>query len=448
MRRRPSFRALIALSLAAACAWTSACATAGRNARGRLSPAERLRIDAFRSDLEETRAELGIGRVTAAVVRDGRAEWTAALGGGDVSASFPLAELTETFTAVAALRLESRGKLRLDTPVADLDSTFPGPRTVLVRHLLSQTSEETPGTTLLFDRGAFARLTGILASASGASFARLLEDEVLRPAELQATRPTANVSAATGLTSNVGDLARFEAALLGDRQLAPDALRRMTSPTFTPNGYLPYGLGWFVSWSANERMIWAFGESAEASALFFRLPDRGLALILLAEGPALTRPFHLDLANPLRSPFVLAFLRRFVPLGEQAQRLVAIDALVDRALVLQWRRDPGAAAAFRTALASRGALAVADPALLAALAQTTEPDLLDAGATIGRQVQAGGWDNARTLFDLATLDVHAGHMQRAADTLRGLLARPNVRSEPLLEKARRLLAETGESTRP
>lgn len=218
--------------------------------------------------------------------------------------------------------------------------------------------------------------------------------------------------------------------------------------TFTPNGYLPYGFGWFVTWSANERMIWAFGESAEASALFFRLPDRGLALILLAEGPALTRPFHLDLANPLRSPFVLAFLRRFVPLGGEARRLVAIDALVDRALVLQWRRDPGAAVAFRAALASRGALAVADPALLAALAQTTEPDLLAAGETIGRQAQAGGWDNARTLLDLAILDVHAGRPKRAAETLRGLLALPNLRSAPLLAEATRLLAETGESTPP
>ncbi|MDL2718689.1 MAG: serine hydrolase domain-containing protein [Acidobacteriota bacterium] len=448
MARPPSSRALIALTLAAACVWTCACATAGKDAPARLSPAERERVDAFRSDLEETRAELGMGRVTAAVVRDGLAEWTAALGGGDVSASFPLAELTETFTAVAALRLESRGRLRLDTPVADLDPSFPGPRTVLVRHLLSQTSEETPGTTFLFDRGAFARLTGILASASGTSFAALLEDEVLRPAELQTTQPTPGLTAATGLTSTVRDLARFEAALYGNRLLAPDALLRMTSPTFTPNGYLPYGLGWFVSWSANERMIWAFGESADASALFFRLPDRGLALILLAEGPALTRPFHLDLANPLRSPFVLAFLKRFVPLGEEARRLVAVDALVDRALVLQWKHDPAAAAAFRTALASRGALAVADPALLTALAQTTEPDLLAAGETIGRQVQAGGWDNARTLLDLAILQVHAGQSKRAAETLRGLLARPNVQSAPLLAEARRLLAETGESTRP
>jgi CubicO group peptidase (beta-lactamase class C family) len=442
MARPPASRALIALALAAACAWVWACTTAGSDAAAKLSPDERERLVAFRSDLEEERAQLGMGRISAAVVRAGRAEWTAALGGGDVSASFPLNELTEAFTAVAALRLEARGTLRLDTPVADLDPSFPGPRTVLVRHLLSHGSEETPGTTFQFESGEFERLTAILASASGKSFAALLEDEVLRPAGLTATRPTSNITASTGLTSNVRDLARFEAALLGGRLLQPDALRRMTSPTFTPGGFLPYGLGWFVTWSADERMIWAFGESSEASALFFRLPDRGLALILLAEGPGLTRPFHLAFANPLRSPFVLPFLRRFVPLGDGARRFVAIDALVDRALVLQWKRDPGAAAAFRAALVSRGTLAAADRALLAALARTSEPDLLAAGETIGRQAQAGGWDNARTLLDLALLDARAGRPGLAAEKLRALLARQNLRSAPLLAEARRLLDET------
>ncbi len=442
MTRSSSSRIAIALTLASACAWAGACASGGRDAEARLSPEERARIEGLRSDLEETRALAGVPRLSAAVVRDGRVEWAGALGGGDPLAAFPLDGLTEAFTAIAALRLEARGALRLDTPVSDLDPTFPGPRTVLVRHLLSHTSEETPGTTFHFDAGEFARLTPILAAASGKSFSSLLEDEVLQPAGLAATRASAALDAASGLKSNVRDLARLEAALLDDTLLPKDAVSRMSSPTFTPNGFLPYGLGWFVTWSADERMIWAFGVSPEASSLFFRLPDRGLALILLADGAGLARPFHLGLANPLRSPFVLAFLKRFAPLGDEARRLLAIDALVDRALALEEKHDAGAAQAFRTALASRGAFAAADPALLAALAHTHEPDLLSAGETIGRQVQAGGWDNARTLLDLAILDAHAGRREQAHDKVLGLLARANVRSAPLLAEARRLLAET------
>jgi CubicO group peptidase (beta-lactamase class C family) len=434
--------AVVSFLLAVACASTSSAP------RAPLSSEETGRLDALAADLEEQRTFLGIPGLQAAVVRDGILEWEREFGTAGRDAALPIGNLTEAFTAVSALRLEGRGMLGLDAPVADLDPSFTGPRSVLVKHLLSHTSEETPGTTFQYESTEFARLTRILENASGRKFADLLEEEVFRPAHLLSTRATASLSASTGITSNARDLARLETALTGDRLLAPEALRRMTSPTFTPNGFLPYGLGWFVTWSAGERMIWAYGESPEASALFFRLPDRGLALILVAEGPGLSAPFRLSYANPLRSSFVLSFLRRFVPLAPEALRLLPVDGAIDRALALQWKRDPRAAAAFRVALAARDAFTAADPALLAGLARTSEADLLAAGETIGRQVQAGGWDNARTLVDLAVLNLSAQRPGQAVDILRGLLARENVRSAPLLAEARRLLEEAEKASAP
>lgn len=425
-----------------------ACGSPSPAPRAPLTSEEKGRLDSLAADLEELRNSLGIPGLQAAVVRDGTLEWSREFGAASRDASLQIGNLTETFTAVVALRLESRGMLRLDASVADLDPSFTGPRTVLVRHLLSHTSEETPGTTFQHESGEFARLTRILENAAGRRFADLLQEEVLRPARLLSTRATASLSAATGLTSNARDLARLEAALTGDRLLPPEPLRRMTSLTFTPNGFLPYGLGWFVTWSAGERMIWAFGESPEASALFFRLPDRGLALILIAEGPGLSAPFGLSYANPLRSSFVLSFLRRFVPLAPEALRLFPVDEAIDRALALQWKRDPRAGAAFRVALTARDAFAAADPALLAGLARTGEADLLAAGETIGRQVQAGGWDNTRTLVDLAVLNLSAHRPEQAAHILRGLLARENVRSAARLAEARRLLEEAEKASAP
>jgi CubicO group peptidase (beta-lactamase class C family) len=443
-RSRPVDLAVAVLSLLLA----GACASAPSAPPKELSPDEKARLEALAADLESLRDLPGIPALAAAVVRDGTLEWSVELGTKTRAAALPIGALTEAFTAIVALRLEARGKLRLDAPVVDLDPSFAGPRTVLVRHLLSHTSEETPGTTFHHESAEFARLTGILENASGKGFAALLEKEVFRPAHFRSTRATPELSAATGLASDIRDLARLETALSGDRLLAREPLRQMTSPTFTPNGFLPYGLGWFVSWSAGERMVWAFGESSEASALFFRLPDRGLALILLAEGRGLCAPFHLRYANPLRSPFVLAFLRRFVPLAEEPRRLVTADTSIDRALALQWRRDPGAAAALRVALAGRRAFEAADPSLFAALAGTGEPDLLAAGETLGRQVQAAGWDNARTLLDLAILNLNAHRPEQAAEILRGLLARPNVRSASLLAEARCLLDEAGKASAP
>lgn len=443
-RSRPVDMAAAAVSLLLA----GACATAPSAPPRELPSDEKARLDALAADLEALRVLPGIPALAAAVVRDGTLEWSAELGTATRAGALPIGALTEAFTAIAALRLEDRGRLSLDAPVVELDPSFAGPRTVLVRHLLSHTSEETPGTTFHHESAEFARLTGILENASGKKFAALLETEVFRPARLASTHATPELSAANGLVSDVRDLARLETALSGGRLLAPEPLRRMTSPTFTPNGFLPYGLGWYVSWSAGERMVWAFGETSGVSALFFRLPDRGLALILLAEGPGLCAPFRLQYANPLRSPFVLAFLRRFAPLAGEAPRLVATDGSIDRALALQWTRDPGTAAAFRVALAGRRPFEAADPALFAALAETGEPDLLAAGETIGRQVQASGWDNAQTLLDLAVLNMHARRPRQAAEILRGLLARPNVRSASLLAEARRLLAETGNAPAP
>ena len=200
-----------------------------------------------------------------------------------------------------------------------------------------------------------------------------------------------------------------------------------------------------MTWSANEQDgVGVRRIRPTASALFFRpARPRASPLILLADRPAASRARSISTSRiRCAAPFVLAFLRRFVPLGEEVQRRLAVDALVDEALLLQWKRDPGAAAAFRAALASRGAFAAPDPALLAALARTSEPDLLAAGETVGRQVQAGGWDNARTLLDLAVLQVHAGRNAQAAEILKDLLARENVRDANLLGEARRLLAET------
>lgn len=435
---------LAVLSLLAA----GACASRSSTPPPPLPAEEQQRLDALAADLEDLRTFLGIPGLQAAVVRNGALEWSREFGTIAPDAALPIGNLTEGFTAIAALRLEGRGMLRLDTPVNDLDPSFTGPRTVLVRHLLSHDSEETPGTTFQRESAEFARLTRILENASGRKFAQLLDKEVLRPAHLLSTRATASLSASTGLVSNARDLARLEAALNGNRLLAPEALRRMTSPTYTPNGFLPYGLGWFVTWSAGERMIWTFGESPEGSALFFRLPDRGLALILVADGPGLCAPFWLSYANPLRSSFVLSFLHRFAPLVQEARRLFPVDEAIDRALALQWKRDPGAAAVFRVALAGRDRFTSPDPALLAGLARTVEPDLLAAAETIGRQVQAGGWDNSRTLLDLAVLNMNARRPGQAVDILKGLLERPNVRSASLLSEARRLLEEAERAAVP
>lgn len=86
-----------------------------------------------------------------ASVRDGRAQWNGATGAADVETGRPtrpdlrhrVGSVTKSFTAVAVLQQDARGRLRLDRPVGDyLPALVPGERgrKITVRMLLNHTS--------------------------------------------------------------------------------------------------------------------------------------------------------------------------------------------------------------------------------------------------------------------------------------------------------------------
>jgi len=68
------------------------------------------------------------------------------------------------------------------------------------------------------------------------------------------------------------------------------------------------GLGWFVQPWQGSVLIWHYGQWTGASALLLKVPDEGLALVLLANADGLSRPFTLGASDVLRSPFARAFL--------------------------------------------------------------------------------------------------------------------------------------------
>lgn len=115
----------------------------------------------LRSALAEVRAQEGIPAVSAALVRDGRLVWSAALGRAvdpqGVSARtgrptarrvrrattatrFSLASASKTYTAVLVLQLVDRGAVGLDDPLSRWAPAIPGADTVTVRMLLDHTS--------------------------------------------------------------------------------------------------------------------------------------------------------------------------------------------------------------------------------------------------------------------------------------------------------------------
>lgn len=90
-----------------------------------------------------------------------------------------------------------------------------------------------------------------------------------------------------GIFSNVGDLAKFDAALMTNRLLTEESRRVMWTPTRLANGEtFPYSLGWEV-W--NSRGHAAQYHGGYTGTEFLRLPDDQLAVIVLTNLGAATR---------------------------------------------------------------------------------------------------------------------------------------------------------------
>jgi CubicO group peptidase (beta-lactamase class C family) len=125
--------------------------------------------------------------------------------------------------------------------------------------------------------------------------------------------PPQGDGAAGGVVSTVLDLARFDVALAEGRLLTPESLRLMWTQGRSPSGAaLPYGIGWFVKEHAGERLLWHTGLWEGAySALYLKVPQRRLTLILLANSDGLRWEAGLDEAAVERSPFATAFLAAF-----------------------------------------------------------------------------------------------------------------------------------------
>ena len=122
--------------------------------------------------------------------------------------------------------------------------------------------------------------------------------------------PLYSAQTAAGVISTVEDLARFDIAYDAGKLVGPAARERMFTATVNSKGEtLPYGLGWFVERIAGTRVIWHFGwYPPTISALYLKLPDRHLTLILLANCDALSAHMAWTAQGVAASPFARAFL--------------------------------------------------------------------------------------------------------------------------------------------
>jgi CubicO group peptidase (beta-lactamase class C family) len=333
-----------------------------------LLAADHDRFLQFQQQLDQLRTLLRIPGLSAIVLRDQEVVWAKGLGFADRDQRVPatpdtpyhVASLTKTFAATLILRLVEQGKLDLEEPASRYSAEVDGDR-VTIRHLLTHTSEVTPGERFHYNGDRYWCLTDVIEKASGKSFRELIAatfleplhmdrsvpghdmltegdrwadrlghdaihryravlKDLARPYHLYGSEVVANppyraftMNATAGLISTVRDLAKYDAALDRHQFLCPETQERAWTPAVSNSGpALPHGLGWFVQRYRGLKLVWHYGYWPDAfSALFLKVPERNLTLILLANTDGLSAPFY-DHWGVETSAFANCFLRLFV----------------------------------------------------------------------------------------------------------------------------------------
>jgi CubicO group peptidase (beta-lactamase class C family) len=258
---------------------------------------------------------------------------------------YQLASVTKQFTATGILRLVQDGKLGLDdkisTKLTDLPAAWAN---VTVRQLLTHTSgiknytevegfdrhvredltnadvlKLVTGAPLDFPSGSkfhysntgFFLLGMIIEKVSGKTYGDFLSERIFQPLGMTSTRfndihavlknrangytfehntlqnadfvSPSQPFAAGGLVSTVVDMAKWDAALNGDKLLPKATLESMWTPTKLSDGTnSDYGFGWGIREKKGHRIIAHSGGINGFSTSIVRLPEDKLTVIVLA----------------------------------------------------------------------------------------------------------------------------------------------------------------------
>jgi CubicO group peptidase (beta-lactamase class C family) len=315
------------------------------------------RFKVFAALLEDLREELKIPGMAAGIVMNQELIWAQGFGYADLEKKikttpdtpFDIASVGKTFTAALAMQLVWEGKLNLDDPLTKFGISYGKDRGVKVKHILSHTSQFTPGKNFRYSGRLWEYLARVIVSAGGQSFKTLMVKKILIPLQLTNTFPNKESAnepypyeslygtvatpyfldekfkikkskyrfgfyAAGGLLSSITDMAKFDIALDNDKLIPANLKKLMFTPFISTDGKkLPHGLGWFVQFYNNLRLVWHYGwDPGCASALMVKVPEKKLTFILMANTDKLSQPFGLRHGNLLNSPAAILFLKTFV----------------------------------------------------------------------------------------------------------------------------------------
>ncbi len=329
---------------------------------GQASGISKASITSFEREIRELQQKLKIPGLSLAIVKDQQLIFAKGYGWADIEHKVPatentlysIASVTKTFTSIILMRLVEESKVDLMEPISHFDSTLKND-SLKVIHFLTHTSEGKPGLLYRYNGDRFATLDKVIEKATGKTYAEVIDHLILKKAGMQESvagqdilerdkkykqlvkllakpytlfgdseevlspYPAKKITTSAGLISNVRDLAKYDIAIDNGILLNKSSLLNAWTPFALSNGTLsPHGKGWFVQNYNGLKLVWHFGQWPTYTALYLKIPEKNLTLIILANSDGVSKPFSLGRGNILTSAFALAFLRKFIKPASQS----------------------------------------------------------------------------------------------------------------------------------
>lgn len=290
------------------------------------------------------------------------------------STPYRIASVTKPIASTIILRLVEKGKLELDGKIKDYwkdhYSYFDGKKNwieknapqllsvienyhyerddITLKHHMTHTAEGIPGGNFKYNGFLYSTLSKLVDQVSERDFYTLVKEDVILslnmenslPQQIDKWRPDVlerlakpyyrnekdglalgeypppNLGAGAGIISTVLDLAKFDVALDSDKLISPESKNEAFTPARLNSGEsIPYGLGWFVGEYKDHKVVYHTGwQTASFSALYLKVIDKNLTLILLANSEDLVAPFMqgLGAGKAEACPFAKEFLDLFL----------------------------------------------------------------------------------------------------------------------------------------
>jgi CubicO group peptidase (beta-lactamase class C family) len=289
----------------------------------------------------------------------------------DGNTTYSIASITKPFAAALMMRLVEEDKLSLDAKIKDLypgyeerckrilgyfreempEYTFllenyhPERNDITLRHHMTHTSENMPGDQYKYNGFLFGMLSVAIETATGSKFDDLVDSMIIDRLNLKNTAssqldkskkgmlnkialpynptdsgfvraefPNPKLNAGAGIISSVNDLMIFDKAINTNILVSVKTKNVQFEPYNLNDGTLsPYGYGWFTQKYKDQTLVWHYGHHPSSfSALYLKVLEKNLTLIILANSDRLSHDFDLGKGDVVKSEFAKIFLDLFV----------------------------------------------------------------------------------------------------------------------------------------